>query len=89
MVSTKAAIDVRRALAVPLFADEAVLFRTQLGQRVAAADALELSGAQRSLLLLVNGVTPLRSLLDLWGFRTDPLPVLLDLLEMKLVAVRD
>ena len=44
--------------------DDTILQRTAAGQREALLHGVPLDGAQRRLLLLVNGYTPLRGLAD-------------------------
>ncbi|MGY4827632.1 hypothetical protein ACVNIS_03535 [Sphaerotilaceae bacterium SBD11-9] len=73
-----------------LLRDDTVYQRTQAGQREAVAKRLDLSPNARRLLLIVNGETPLRVLLDLLRLEDESvIPTILHLVELGLIAQRE
>lgn len=75
-----------RSPAVALLRDDTVYQRTLAGQREAVAERIELSPNARRFLLIVNGETPLRVLLDLLRLEDESvISTILHLVELGLI----
>lgn len=72
-----------------MFGDDAIYARTPAGQREVVFDERKLSGLERRFLLMVNGNTPLRALLDLIGAEGNVAASIRRLVDLGLLDLKE